>query len=62
VTGVVAAPVDLLGRVLLHGGAHAPATEPSAGVQAEFLAVSAVVVGLVGGLLYWYYGQRIGTD
>ena len=61
-TAVVAAPLDLIGRVLLHGGAHASATEPSAGVQMEFLAVSAAVVGLVGGLLYWYYGRGIGTE
>ena len=56
---MVAVPVDFLGRLLLHGGAQVHAAETSAGVQMEFLAVSAAVVGLAGGLLYWYYGQRV---
>ena len=58
---VVAGPVAVLDRIILHGGAQAHAAESAAGVQMEFLAVSAAVVGIAGGLLYWYYGQRIGS-
>jgi len=58
-SAMVAAPVDFLGGILLHGGAQVHAAESSGGLQMEFLAVSAAVVGLAGGLLYWYYGQRV---
>lgn len=49
--------LDVVAGLLLHGGAHA--TESSATVETEYVAASIAFVGLVGGLLYWYYGRRV---
>ena len=58
VLAVLALP-DAIGRVVLHGGPHAG--QSSNAVPLEFVAASVAIVGLVGGLLYWFYGHRTGS-
>ena len=55
-----AASMDAVGRLVLHAGSHA--AEPSTTVQLQYVAASVAFVGIVGGLLYWYYGRRVGTQ
>lgn len=44
-----------VGRLLLHAGEHV--AESSNAVGAEYVAASVAFVGIVGGLLYWYFGR-----
>lgn len=58
---LLVAPVpiaDLLGRFLLHEGTHTEAAASSGAVGPEFVAASVAFVGIVGGLVYWYFGKR----
>lgn len=57
-SGLPALVADTVARLLLHGG-HPHAAESSTTVGMEYVAASVAFVGLVGGLLYWYYGERV---
>lgn len=57
--GSSAGPDGPVGRLLLHAGEHA--AESSNAVGAEYVAASVAFVGIVGGLLYWYFGRRVET-
>ena len=48
--------LDALGRVVLHGPAHA--AEESGGVGVEYVVAGMAFLGLAGGLLFWYYERR----
>lgn len=48
-----------IGARLLHGSGHVGGT---AGFHWWDVAAAALVVGSVGGALYWYYGTRLETS
>ena len=56
---VLAGTLDVLGRVVLHGPAHA--AEESGGVGVEYVVAGMAFLGLAGGLLFWYYERRAGS-
>ena len=57
--GTADVAADGLGRLVLHG---APGGAGSAStVPLEYVVASVLLVGLVGGFFYWYYGRSVGS-